>query len=275
MYHDVLEASPLFRLLGHELMLELCQAVIPVSAIKAQTIFNKGDVGHEMYFVVRGEVEVLDSDNVKLGYIGHGGFFGEKTVIEAVHRKFGTGSCLRSRTVSATADTDLAMLETRAILSVCNHYPELEVRLRSFKRAGTSLGLKGKAAIDARRLRAATVAGVRDASANDQPIKEAQPVPGEVDGDQGDYTADKQSEWMDAGRQLLKASNGDLKLAIARLMGAFQSLSPRSYASLVADKLALTHSHALMMLDAHTQETQAPDLDDLMASVRAEISFPS
>jgi len=61
---------------------------------------------------------------------------GEKTVIEAVGRKFGSGSCVRGRTVAATTDSDLAMLETHRVMDLCEHYPEMEVRLRSFKRVG-------------------------------------------------------------------------------------------------------------------------------------------
>jgi CRP-like cAMP-binding protein len=220
MYYDVLGQSPLFKLLGTELMLRLCEAVTPVSVIRSQTIFKTGDVGHEMYFIVKGEVEVTAGPhNSKLGFIGHGGFFGEQTIIEAVDRKFGVGSCVRGRTISATTDSDLAMLETDTVLSICESFPELEVRLRSFKRVGTKLGGKGQAAADAKSLRKAATIGNLDQfiDSGDGSTNEAQRVQGKVDGDD---IGDTQSEWMQAGKRLLTCSNGDLKLAIARLMGA-------------------------------------------------------
>ena len=220
MYHDVLEQSPLFRLLGRELLLRLCEAAIPVSVVRSQTVFKTGDVGHEMYFVMRGEVEVVGADNTKLGFIGHGGFFGERTVIEAVGRKFGSGSCLRGRTVSATIDSDLVMLETDTILSICDVFPELEVRLRSFKRIGINRGRKGKAAEAARSLRKAASSGKLGQVAEEtEADTKTQTAESEVDGE--GVTTASQSEWVEAGRRLLQCSGGDLKLAIARLMGAF------------------------------------------------------
>jgi hypothetical protein len=35
-YHDVLAGTPLFRLLGKEIMVVLCQAVVPVSIVHEQ-----------------------------------------------------------------------------------------------------------------------------------------------------------------------------------------------------------------------------------------------
>jgi hypothetical protein len=76
-----------------------------------QTVFTGGDVGHEMYVVLRGEVEITAGKSAdRLGFIGQDGFFGEKAVIEAVKGKYGMGACVRTRTVRATTDTDLGML---------------------------------------------------------------------------------------------------------------------------------------------------------------------
>jgi CRP-like cAMP-binding protein len=225
MYCHILGHSPLFRLLSKELLLKLCEAVIPVSVVRSQTVFQRGDIGHEMYYIVRGEVEVsAGPTNAKLGFIGHGGFFGEQTVIEAVTRKFGSGTCVRGRTVSATTDTDLAMLETEAILSICEVYPELEVRLRSFKRVGTTLGNKGQAAAHAKLVRRAVTKTNLDefVDADETLTGEAQILQGEDGGD----PAGTQNEWMAAAKRLLACSNGDLKLAITRLMGACVTSTP-------------------------------------------------
>jgi hypothetical protein len=92
MYGDILSRSPLFRLLGQELLLQLCQIVEPISVMSGQTIFRKGAIGQEAYFVVRGEFEVTDGMNGnRLGFIGRGGFFGEQTIIQVITKKYGTG----------------------------------------------------------------------------------------------------------------------------------------------------------------------------------------
>ena len=263
--HDILAQSPMFRLLGRELLLRLCEAVVPVSVVKAQTIFKRGDVGHEMYFIMRGEVEVTSGpDNAKLGFIGHGGFFGEKTVIEAVGGQFGSGSCVRGRSVSATTDSDLAMLETDTILDLCDAYPELEVRLRAFKRVGTRVGEKGKLAEDCRKMRrtltmASLVPGlniprdeIETASAAGSAAGTASPVidrngddqtaQGEVAGDETGVGREEQAEWMEAGRRLLRSSNGDLKLAIARLMGECAHLFSYSCCQALGQRTRLARS---------------------------------
>lgn len=147
MYGDLLTMSPLFRLLGKELILQLCQLCKPVTISKSQTVFKKGDVGHEMYFVVRGEMEVTTGEvgnQHRLGFIGHGGFFGEHAVIHAMGRKLGTGGGLRIRTICASCESDLIALTTDLVLQLCDRYPELEIRLNSFRRAGQRLNPKGR-----------------------------------------------------------------------------------------------------------------------------------
>ena len=97
--------------------MKLCQAIIPISVVTDQTVFAKNDIGHEMYFVIRGEVEVNGgkSGTDRLGYIGQDGFFGEKAIIESIRQKYGSGGCIRTRSVRATVDTDLAMLSGASI----------------------------------------------------------------------------------------------------------------------------------------------------------------
>ena len=46
LYSDLLSHSPVFRLLGAEVLLQLCESVVPVSVVKSQTVFKRGDVGH-------------------------------------------------------------------------------------------------------------------------------------------------------------------------------------------------------------------------------------
>jgi hypothetical protein len=58
LYETILGESPIFANLGPELMLRICQSVIPVKATAGQTIYEQGKIGSEMYFVIGGELEV-------------------------------------------------------------------------------------------------------------------------------------------------------------------------------------------------------------------------
>jgi len=50
-----------------------------------EIIFNTGDIGHEMYLVIKGKVEISLDNNV-LETIETGGFFGEMAIIEDLPR---------------------------------------------------------------------------------------------------------------------------------------------------------------------------------------------
>ena len=64
-------------------------------ALKEQTIIRQGEPGHEMYFIIHGEVEVTVRDDTvphidagqqkqrRLGFLSEGPFFGEAPVLAA------------------------------------------------------------------------------------------------------------------------------------------------------------------------------------------------
>ena len=113
LYAAIICESPLFANLSTELMQRLCQVIVPQGFAEGTVVYEEGKVGDEMFFVVKGEVEVLKgfgSKRERLGFIGQGGFFGENTVIESVSRRHGTGAAVRMRTMRTTTDSELAML---------------------------------------------------------------------------------------------------------------------------------------------------------------------
>ena len=102
LYARFLKEVPIFRGLGTEVMTHLCGLVTPMSAIKEQVVMQKGQVGSEMYFIIDGEVEVLDGDD-RLGFLGEGSFFGESPVLETIFGKRGNGAEIRTRTIRCTS----------------------------------------------------------------------------------------------------------------------------------------------------------------------------
>ena len=122
--------------------MRLCQIIEPIQVLASQVIYEQGKVGSEMYFIMMGEFEVL-VDGHRIGFLGQGAFFGENAIIEAVGRKPGMGSEIRMRTMRASADSELGLMSNKQILILCDEFPELEIRLQAFRKAGMKLSDKG------------------------------------------------------------------------------------------------------------------------------------
>jgi glucose-6-phosphate 1-dehydrogenase len=109
----VLEKVPLFSgcsaVFLHGLALVLKAAVFGAG----DTIFEKGDPGSEMYFVARGEVEIVDGDTAVVT-LGEGSFFGEKSLLLSEPR---------SATVRARTQCDLYVLEKPDFMKVLRDHP--------------------------------------------------------------------------------------------------------------------------------------------------------
>eukprot|EP01052_Picozoa_sp_SAG31_P013036 SAG31_NODE_774_length_12192_cov_26.736128_13_plen_428_part_00 len=107
LYKDVIKQVPLFKALDDEATVELCTALRPMVATARTTIFKEGDAATAVYFIIEGVVQV-SARNVKLGYLSHGGFFGEMAVTTQSDR-------ICHRTVVAKTDCQLRYLESHAI----------------------------------------------------------------------------------------------------------------------------------------------------------------
>jgi len=70
-----------------------------------------------------------------------------------VDRKPGLGAEVRLRTMKASADSELGMVSADDILHLCDTFPELEIRLQSFRKAGNKLSEKGHNAREIRELK--------------------------------------------------------------------------------------------------------------------------
>ena len=99
--------SPVFL---HSLALVLKPAVFSAG----DTIVAKGESGAEMYFVARGEVEVVDGEKVLIT-LGQGNFFGEKSLMLAEPR---------SASVRAKTQVDLYVLDKSDFMKVLKDHPK-------------------------------------------------------------------------------------------------------------------------------------------------------
>lgn len=130
MYGSILRECPLFRGLGTSVLNKVARQVVPSTCMKGQVIFEQGQIGTEMYCVIKGEVEVIQ-DGEQLGFLPEGSFFGESALIDD-----GEGSEIRARTVKAMTECELCFLRRDDLETLRRECPELMIKLRRFARMG-------------------------------------------------------------------------------------------------------------------------------------------
>ena len=111
----VLDQVPLFRNGDPVFLHNLAMALRPVVYEAGETILRKGDPGREMYFICRGQVDVLDGAGKRLGTLGEGDFFGELSLLRSEPR---------TATIRATAPCDLFVLDQADFNKVLKDFPQ-------------------------------------------------------------------------------------------------------------------------------------------------------
>lgn len=143
MYGKYIERMPIFRHLGQEVIAETCRWVRDVSLSREQIVYQEGRYGTEMYFIVKGEVEV-SRDGERLGFLSEGAFFGEGPLIESISGVGGNGSNIRTRTVRTLCRCELGVIYLQDVDNIVSRYPELRIRLANFNLVGKNFSTKGQ-----------------------------------------------------------------------------------------------------------------------------------
>ena len=112
---SILERVPLFAGTSAAFLHGLALCLKPVAVAPHEFVVRRGELGKEMYFVVRGAIEVLGPDGSVLKAMGPGDFFGELSVLLAGPR---------TASVVARDDCDLYCLEAADFARVLKIYPE-------------------------------------------------------------------------------------------------------------------------------------------------------
>jgi CRP/FNR family transcriptional regulator, cyclic AMP receptor protein len=84
-----------------------------------QILFSKGDVGHEIYVVRSGELQILDGNRV-FETIGPGGIVGEMALVDGGPR---------SATVRASAASEVVPFDERRFLFMVQQTPHFALRV--------------------------------------------------------------------------------------------------------------------------------------------------
>jgi len=102
------DAEPLF-------LSQIVMALTPKMASEGQVILKKGDLGREMYVLVRGQVEILGSNGETIQTLKDGDFFGEMGLLL---------STPRTATVRARTACDLFVLEQGDFRRILSDHPQ-------------------------------------------------------------------------------------------------------------------------------------------------------
>ena len=99
----------------------LLLAFRPLAVEPGDTIVEQGAAGGEMYFVCRGELEVLGGSNERVGQVREGEFFGEMSVLFDQPR---------NATVRAVRHCDLLVLDAADFHRIAGDFPQMEAEFR-------------------------------------------------------------------------------------------------------------------------------------------------
>ncbi len=83
-------------------------------------VFKKGDVGNEMYFIIRGMLEVISPDGT-VNKLKDGDFFGDIALFKDISR---------TASVKVVTYSDLYILEKDVFERMLSRYPDIEKEIK-------------------------------------------------------------------------------------------------------------------------------------------------
>lgn len=113
---DVVEKIPLFKGADHKFIEEIAIFLKPLILTPGDRVFEVGDEGREMYFIVKGNLLVLSKEGKRLTVLSDGDFFGEVALFNNEPR---------NASVEAVGYCDLYILEKKEFNYVLCKYPEI------------------------------------------------------------------------------------------------------------------------------------------------------
>ena len=119
---EILEKIPIFRGVSNSFLIEVSSQMRPQVCIPGETIFKEGEKGNEMFFVIRGNLQVYSNDK-KISTLKDGDFFGEIALF--------TENKKRTASVISTTYCDLYSLRRKHFIEVLNKYPEIVAHIKS------------------------------------------------------------------------------------------------------------------------------------------------
>ena len=117
---DALAKAPLFRNLSRSDLVALARVTEDLEFEEGKVLAREGDIGHEFFVIVDGEVDVA-KDGTVVRKLGAGDFFGEIALIWESPR--------RTATVTAAEHVRLFVLTRQAFRGLIDHHPDIEEKV--------------------------------------------------------------------------------------------------------------------------------------------------
>jgi glucose-6-phosphate 1-dehydrogenase len=138
---DVLKKVTIFRDGDPLFLSQVILALRPEVAVPGEILIRKGDMGGDMYVVVRGEAEALDESGRVLKTFRDGDFFGEIALL--IHTA-------RTATVRAKTAIDLMALDKASFDRILHDYPQFADSVRKVARERYDLDIPADTLIPTR-----------------------------------------------------------------------------------------------------------------------------
>jgi hypothetical protein len=119
---EILEKIPLFKGIDDRFLREMSLHLRPLIFIPGDYVFKEGDKGNEMFFVIRGKLEVISELETKTkNTISDGDFFGEIALFKNINR---------TASVRALTYSDLYVLDKDVFDYCLKRYPEITDQIK-------------------------------------------------------------------------------------------------------------------------------------------------
>jgi voltage-gated potassium channel len=126
---ELLEKLSFLEGASRELIYDLSEQLQPMVFPPGETIVRAGDIGHHLYFIGSGEVEVIAADGVTpIRTLSEGDFFGELALLQRQQR---------TATVQAIGYCDLYCLDRDAFLQAVARYPHFAAHIETVSKGRT------------------------------------------------------------------------------------------------------------------------------------------
>lgn len=125
-YSQTLSRVDLFKNINRSVLRDLVLKFEPILFLPGDYVCRKGDVGHEMYIVNKGTIQVIDSDSRKVvATLSEGSVFGEIAILN-LH-----GQTKRTADVRSCGYSQLFALKKQDLWETLRYYPEYENILKA------------------------------------------------------------------------------------------------------------------------------------------------
>lgn len=118
---EILQKIPLFKGVSDNFLKEVALHMRPIVCVPDENVFKENDIGHEMYFIIRGKLEVIMNEKV-LSVLTDGDFFGETALFTEQKR--------RTATVKSVFYSDLYRLDRELFEEVLKRYPKIAEHIK-------------------------------------------------------------------------------------------------------------------------------------------------